>query len=595
MISKNFLKASAIMVSGALVLSACGQPAAEKTDDKTLPVISADNIKAHVTFLADDTMRGRDTGSLEYDIAANYVASQYALLGLKPGGDGDSYFQNVDFAKSVIDPDSTTLMLTVDGKTTELTMGEDFAISSNPGATVNLASGDIVFVGHGLSAPELGHDDFANIDVTGKIIARLQGAPEGASDALKSTTQSKALHGAVGAITLYTPERAVGLPFKVLSGYFTQESFNWVSRQDSEAKEVEDINAFLSPAIGEKLLASAGLNFDQAIEAAAASDFVGVPLSASVVIKQVTKVSDSVSSSNIAGIIEGSDPLLKDEFVVISAHLDHVGTCPRRKHDTAEETDDICNGALDNASGIASMIEAARAFVDSGQAPRRSLMFLALTAEEKGLLGADYFAKFPTVEKSKIVANVNLDMPVLLYDFADVVAFGGEHSTMGEITARATARIGMSVAADPMPEENLFTRSDHYRFVQQGIPSIFLMSGPTEVGKPAGEGLKVFREFLKTNYHSPADDLGQPLNWDAAAKFSLVNYLIMNEVANADVEPRWYEGNAFGDKFAPDATKAPTTNKVVPPVVEAPAEEAESEADAPAEEAKEETKEGEDG
>ncbi len=562
MISKNFVKASAILMSGIFILAACGQPATENKDANALPVISAENIKAHVTFLADDTLGGRDTGSREYQIAANYVASQYKQLGLKPAGDNGSYFQTVNFSKSSIDPDATTVSLTVDGKTKTLKMGVDYHMFADQTSLENLASGEIIFVGHGISAPEAGHDDFSDIDLTGKIIARLQGAPEGASDAVKEAAHDKTLHGAAGAITLYTPAKNETQPFDSIGKYFIMEKFNWVAPVGSEDKESEGVNAFISPAMGEALLAGVGLSFDQALEAAAAGDFVAVPLGSTIDMKQVTKKSDPVSSPNVAGVIIGSDPTLNDQYVIISAHLDHVGTCPHREHDTAAVEDTICNGALDNASGVATMIEAARAFVDNGKTPRRSLMFLAVTAEEKGLLGAEYFAHYPTVDKSKIVANVNLDMPVLLYDFADVVAFGGEHSTMGEIASRATARIGMSVAEDPMPEENLFTRSDHYRFVEQGIPSVFLMSGPTAVGETETDvkerqGYKTFYEFLKTNYHSPADDIGQPLNWDAAAKFSLVNYLIMDEIANADVEPRWYEGDSFGDNFAPNAPRAP--------------------------------------
>lgn len=578
MISKNFFKASAILVPGVFLLAACEQPVTDKKATGDVPVISAENIKAHVTFLADDALGGRDTGSKEYQIAANYVASQYKLLGLKPAGENGSYFQTVNFSKSSIDQNATTVSMTKDGKTTALEMGVDFHMSADKNTLENLASGEVIFVGHGISAAEAGHDDFAGIDVTGKIIARLQGAPESAPEAVKAAAKDKKLHGAVGAITLYTPEKDEAQPFKAIGKYFIKESFNWVAPDDEEVEKSQGINAFMSPEMGEALLGDVGLTFEQAIEAASAGDFVAVPLGVSLFMKQVTKVSDPVSSPNVAGVIKGSDPRLSEQYVIISAHLDHVGTCPHRKNDTADADDSICNGALDNASGVATMIEAARAFVDSGEAPRRSLMFLAVTAEEKGLLGAEYFAHYPTVDKSNIVANVNLDMPVFLYDFADVVAFGGEHSTMGEIAARATARIGMSVAEDPMPEEGLFTRSDHYRFVQQGIPSIFLMSGPTEVGETEADvkernGYKTFYKFLQTNYHSPADDLNQPLNWEAAAKFSLVNYLIMNEVANADVEPRWYEGNSFGDKFAPDAPRAPVLGTQEAPKEEASATE----------------------
>ena len=574
MIKKNFLKASAIMTAGVFILAACEQPVAEKQGEASLPVISAEKIKAHVTFLADDAMRGRDTGSVEYQIAANYVASQYKQMGLKPAGENGTYFQTVNFAQSTIDQNASAITFVKGDKISTLKFQEDFILSGDSSNEENNASGEVVFVGFGIRATAYGHDDFDGLDVTGKIIARLSGAPSSLpSDVAAAASRSKELHGAAGAITLYTPEMNEARPFEKRFQRYLATSFDWVV-PEGETRASDGINAYVSTKVSQTLFEGTGVSFSEAIEAAEAGDFNAIPLDVLMDIRQITKFSDPVSSPNVAGVIEGSDPELKDEYVIISAHLDHVGTCPHRANDTADAADDICNGALDNASGTATMIEAARAFADRGTAPRRSLMFLAVTAEEKGLLGAEFFAHYPTVEKSKIVANINLDMPVLLYDFADVVAFGGEHSTMGEIVARATARIGMTMAEDPMPEENLFVRSDHYRFVQQGIPSVFLMSGPTEVGKPAGAGLEVFRNFLNTNYHSPADDLGQELNWDAAAKFSMVNYLIMDEAANADIEPRWYEGDIFGDTYAPGAARAEMPVTIVSAETTMPDEEA---------------------
>ena len=249
---------------------------------------------------------------------------------------------------------------------------------------------------------------------------------------------------------------------------------------------------------------------------------------------------------NVVGLLEGSDPALKSEYVVISAHLDHVGVGkPDAKGDT------IYNGAMDNAVGTGSMLEVARAFAASGKKPRRSILFVAVTAEEKGLVGSDYFAANPVVPAAQIVADVNLDMPILLYDFQDVVAFGAEQSTLGPIVERAAAKMGVTLSPDPMPAEQLFLRSDHYSFVKAGVPSVFLVTG----FKNGGE--KAFRDFLKTNYHKVSDDLKQPFDWKAGAKFAKINYLIAREIADADQEPRWYEGNSFGERFAKDAPKAP--------------------------------------
>lgn len=247
---------------------------------------------------------------------------------------------------------------------------------------------------------------------------------------------------------------------------------------------------------------------------------------------------------NVIGVLPGSDPVLKNEYVILSAHLDHVGKDPLRSGDN------IYNGAMDNASGVATMLETARAFAESKQRPKRSILFVALAGEESGLLGSNYLARHPVVGTGKIVADVNLDMPILLYDFQDVIAFGGEHSTMGEITARAGASMGVSVSPDPMPEEDFFERSDHYSFVKVGVPSIFLMTG----FKNGGE--KAFRTFLAKNYHQPSDQTDLPFNWEAGAKFARLNYLIAREVADAPEAPRWYDGNKYGDRFAKGAPRA---------------------------------------
>ena len=270
----------------------------------------------------------------------------------------------------------------------------------------------------------------------------------------------------------------------------------------------------------------------KAVEAGGAKGFV-LPSTIDVTLNTETK---DVESANVVGVIEGSDPKLKNDVIVLSAHLDHVGVTAPVKGDS------INNGALDNASGVATTLEVARAFAE-GKPPRRTLIFLLNTAEEKGLIGSDYFARNPTTTRP-IVANVNLDMPVLTYDFTDVVAFGAERSTLGPAVRRAAARQGVTLSADPMPQEGLFTRSDHFRFVEQGVPSVFLMTGFANGGEEA------FTSFLKEHYHKPSDDLTQPINYAAGAKFAAINYEITRELADADKTPSWNKGDFFGTLFA---------------------------------------------
>jgi Zn-dependent M28 family amino/carboxypeptidase len=254
----------------------------------------------------------------------------------------------------------------------------------------------------------------------------------------------------------------------------------------------------------------------------------------------------TATSPNVIGMLPGSDPRLRDEYVILTAHLDHLGI----KADAGSGEDRIFNGALDNAAGIATMIEAARLFVTSGERPRRSILFMAVTGEEKGLLGSEYFAHFPTVPIGRIAGVVDLDMPVLLYDFTDVVAFGAEHSTVAEAVRRAARSMGVALSPDPMPEQNIFVRSDHYMFVKQGVPAILLMTGYANGGEAK------WKQFLDVTYHNVDDELDQPIHWQAGARYARLNYLIARELADADARPRWYRGDFFGDRYAPNAPRA---------------------------------------
>jgi Zn-dependent M28 family amino/carboxypeptidase len=247
-----------------------------------------------------------------------------------------------------------------------------------------------------------------------------------------------------------------------------------------------------------------------------------------------------VESPNVIGLLPGSDPQLRDEYVVLTAHLDHVGI------GEPVNGDRINNGAYDNASGIAIMLEIARAFAGLPRAPRRSLLFLAVTGEEKGLLGSDFFLDHATVPAEAIVANVNLDMVLMLHPLIDVVAFGAEHSSLSRVVERATSRLGVKLSPDPIPEEVLFIRSDQYPFVRRGIPAIFVVSG-LETPDPSVDGKKLLQEWMRTTYHSPGDDMGQEIDFDAGAKFARVNFLASYLVASDDARPTWNPDDFFGE------------------------------------------------
>ena len=353
--------------------------------------------------------------------------------------------------------------------------------------------------------------------------------------------------GAIGTVSLATPALLARYPWERILG-FNEGPRLLVANADGTAKLSNPslkLSAFLSPTGSEALLAKAPQNW------AALSAFIADPkarpkgfaIPGTLRFEHYGKM-DRMTSPNVIGVIPGSDPKLAAETVLLSGHLDHDGVVEAKDGDT------IMNGAMDNASGIATMLEVARAFVESGKRPKRSVAFVALTAEEKGLLGSAHLADVRTPATQNIVANVNLDMPLLTYNFTDVVAFGGEHSTMGKIAEKAVQSIGVKVSPDPVPEQRLFTRSDHYSFVKKGIPAVFLVTGYS------GEGDAAWADFWANHYHQRSDQIDLPFNWASAVKFAKVNYLIAREVADADQAPRWYEDSYFGGLFAPDAPKA---------------------------------------
>ena len=511
------------------------------------PAQSADRVRAHVEFLASDLLEGREPGSKGYDIAANYVASQFAQLGLKPAGQDGTYFQTVPLVAFRPADQGAYVVRTEDGAATPLVFGEDVLIGRNAGPRNHKVSAPLVFAGWGVVAPEKKHDDYKGLNVKGKIVVVLGGGPPGFQTEerayygnARTKREAAAKAGAVGVIFVATPKDEARRPFA--EGKRTWQAWSMTWRGPGGAAYDA---APAAPGLGSvsvkgaaKLFAGAPKTFAE-VAAVADSAKGAVPRFALATGLDVTLRAEvkTIQSANVAGLIEGSDPQLKDEVVVLSAHLDHIGiTAPLNG-------DEINNGALDNAGGIATTLEVARAFRESGQAPKRSLLFLAVTAEEKGLLGAEYFARNPTVAGT-LVANVNLDMPILTYDFLDVVAFGAERSTLAPTVQRAAQRVGVTLSPDPMPEEGLFTRSDHFRFVEVGVPSTFLMTGFQNGGEAK------FRGFLKDCYHKPCDDLSQGIDYAAGAKFARINYEIARELADAPARPQWNKGDFFGTRFA---------------------------------------------
>ena len=510
---------------------------------------SAQRVRADVEFLASDSLEGRDTGSRGYLIAADYVASQFRAIGLEPAGEKGGWFQQVPFRRASFET-PPRMTLTVGGKTVALEQGKDAGVRPSVTAkTRNLTAG-FVFVGYGLKDPRHGFDDYRGLNLKGKIAVALAGTPKGLPSEIEahlnaSKDRMAAEAGAVGFVEIGDGGRPNSLR------RYNRPLIDWVDTNGRAGSTPAGIvlQLGLSKEIAERLFEGAPRSLTS-VQSDAKRDGKAGPrgfaLRPTLSVQAESKWEDFTSPEVIA-LLKGSDPTLAAEHVVLMGHLDHLGVKP----DAKPGEDAIYNGALDNAAGVATMLEAARLFATQPVRPKRSILFIANTGEERGLLGADYYAGHPTVPASSIVGLVDLDMPLLLYPFTDVTAFGADHSTIGAVVAEAGRSMGVSVSPDPMPEEAIFTRSDHYQFVRRGVPAVLLMTGHANGGKD------IWNSWLNKIYHSPQDDLTQKIDWDAGARYALLNYRISRAMADAPARPMWLQGDYFGDLFDPKGPRAP--------------------------------------
>lgn len=534
-----------------LVLAITAARAADEADQQL-----QNRLRAHIEFLADDLLLGRQPGSDGYNIAANYVASQFRQMGLLPAGNQDSYFQQVPLRQAFLEPGSAEMVFRVGEKIVPLVFVEQFYMGPSLAHKSSDLEAGLVFVGYGIDAPELDHHDYAGIDVKGKVVVSLAGQPydfpseEGAHFASgNEKTKAAVRNGAVGMLTIYTPRASQRYQWDRVKDRVGMPSMGWVNDRGETHGAFKQIQAG-----GMLRHTAAGFLFENApvdLVTLLERDENGEALTTfeldSKVSMRQRSTHETIYSPNVIAVLPGSDPLLANEYVLYTAHLDHIGKL-HSQGDKEEQGDLINNGALDNASGVSVMLETARLF-GQGERPRRSILFVAVTAEEKGLVGSEYFAMNPTVPIDSIVSALNLDMPVLLYDFGDVIAFGAEHSSLGNTVREAAQSFGIELTPDPFPEQNIFVRSDHYRFVQQGIPSVYLVTGVKSLDGMV-DTQSIFEGFLQDHYHKPSDDLKLPIHYGAAARFTRINARIGEMIANEPARPDWHEGDFFGRTFA---------------------------------------------
>ena len=522
----------------------------------------------HIEYLASDGLEGRDVGSPGFEKAATYVEERFREIGLKPGG-VSGYRQPVKFEARALVPDQTKLTLVRNGEGQPLTPGDEATLSPR-GELNGSVEAPMVFVGYGLSIPEAQWDDLAGLDLRGKIAVYVNAMPPvGVSDNVKSHVGSGAERwaglrkaGAIGIATLpnpplpaaatagananaAAPPAAEGTPSAAApsagrgTAPQTPQPAMVLADRDLQDQAGQVLSITITRRGAEKLLADSGHTIDELDRLVAdKKPLPRFPLPGTLR-AHATVTRTPIDSENVIGIYVGSDSALKNEYVVMSAHLDHLGI------GRPVNGDNIYNGAMDDASGVASIIEIARLMKESGAKLKRSVLFMAQTAEEKGLLGSKYFVAHPTVPFPGIVADINLDMFLPLYSLQVLEVQGLAESSLGETVREAAKAQGVDVQTDREPEQNRFIRSDQYSFIRRGIPALAFKFG-YQNGSPEE---KIRRAWVRDVYHKPNDDVTQPVDTDAAAKFDRVILGVLERVADDPHRPAW-NGDSFFRRFA---------------------------------------------
>jgi hypothetical protein len=495
---------------------------------------------SRIQVIADDKMEGRNTGSPGYLRAAQYVAGEFERAGLKPGGTSN-YFQPVKFTVTQIVEKDSSLAVVKGGQVTPLVLGDDAALGVRAGLAPQF-EGEAVFCGYCLVIPEYKIDDLAGLDLKGKVVVYISGGPPEVPSELRAHYSSGGERaaafrraGVVGSVTIANP-KSMDIPWERSTLSRLSATMGLADSGDAQSQLI--FSARINPASANKVLSASGHTFEELLALADAGKPVPhFPLNLTFRATE-TLATSQVESPNVVGIYPGSDPKLKDQYLVFSAHLDHLGIGGEINGDS------IYNGAMDDGSGIASILEIAAMLKEQKIKLRRSVIFMAATAEEKGELGSRYFATHPTVPEKNIVADLNLDMFLPLFPLKYLEVQGVNESTLGTDIRESAKKAGVIIQSDKEPDRNLFIRSDQYSYVQQGVPALAFKFG-YELGSPEE---KIALAWRRDRYHAPSDDLNQPVDKAAAALFNRILMDTGIRVANAPDRPHWLE-NSFFKRF----------------------------------------------
>ncbi len=544
------LMTAAAVVTGGLTLVA--QPAGPAT-----PKIDPAAVIKHVKVLASDEYEGRAPGTHGEELAVTYIADEFKQLGLKPGNTDGTYFQKVPLVGITADP-NTTLTFAKGADTQVLTFRDDVvAWTKRVAPHVSIDSSDVVFAGYGVEAPEFNWDDFKGVDLTGKTVVVLVGDPPVPDPSDPSKLDPKTFGGRAmtyygrwsykyeegarrkaAAVLIVHETEPAAYPFSVVQGRVS-EQFDLVAPDKNMSRLA--IEGWITSDQARKLFAMAGRDFDALKKQAATRTFKPVPfgVTASMTLRNTIR---TIDSRNVAGVLEGSDPALRNEYVIYTSHWDHFGIGAPVKGDK------IYNGALDNASGVGGLIELARAFTKLPKAPKRSILFLSVTAEEQGLLGSDYYAQNPIYPLAKTLAVINMDSLNIHGRTRDLTVVGLGNSDLDDYATKAAAAQSRTVRPDPAPERGGFYRSDHFPFAKQGVPALDAGGGSDFIGKPADYAATIRKTYTEQHYHQPSDELRPDWDLSGAVEDLQLYFTIGLGVANADRYPEWKPGTEFKAK-----------------------------------------------
>ena len=532
-------------------------PADEPQDIRTsLDSITTNDLLRHIGVLSSDEFEGRAPGSKGEELTVKYLTDEFKKLGLKPGNPDGTYIQNVPLTGFTASPTAT---FTSGQAKVSLRFPEEYvAVSRRFVPQVNVQNSDVIFVGYGVVAPEYGWDDYKDVDVKGKTILMLINDPAipDPQDATKlddKMFKGKAMtyygrwtykyeiateKGAAAAVIIHE-EGPAGYPYKVVSGSWGRENFD-IQKPDKNMNRVS-VESWVSLESARKLLSLAGQDLDSLKKSALSKDFRPVPLKLKANFSLKNKLRE-IKSRNVVAKLEGADPQLKDQYVIYSAHWDHLGRDPKK------QGDQIFNGAIDNASGTSGLLELAEAYTKLKTPPKRSILFLSVTAEEKGLLGSKYYAENPLYPLKQTAADINMDGMNQWGRTKDIVVIGLGNSTLEDVLSEEARKQGRVIEPDPEPEKGLFYRSDHFEFAKMGVPALDPDSGTQYIGKPRGYGKQKRDEFTEKDYHNVTDEIKPDWDLSGAVEDLQLLFAVGYHVAQDPKLPEWKPGTEFKAK-----------------------------------------------